>query len=209
MGRFSRSSPDAFVFDRTVIRMTSSTSSQQFFQRRVYLYVKTEWHHTFPPLSLQWEGPLGCLLAVAGHIDQQPATKWSQVSYIHGTALLYNQARWLLCQVTARCAELCLPAAKAQFRCTPPADMSSVPWRRAAFKTFPDGSGARILSRPITSRSDITLRTQDTIDKTSFLLRPFNDSPPPAPAPRPAGLRGKPWRKRTLHRKLPPASCKG
>ena len=109
MGRFSRSSPDAFIFDRTVICMTSSTTSQQFFfQRRVYLYVKTEWHHTLPPLSLRWEGPLGCLLvavpsftlfdAVAGHIDQQPATKWSQVSYIHGTTLLYNQARWLLCQ---------------------------------------------------------------------------------------------------------------
>lgn len=118
------------------------------------------------------------------------------VIYTDGTTLLYNQARWLLCQGrlgVRSCIDM-LPRLNFGGPLLPISQASLGVERRS--RHFPDDSRASSLSRPITSRSDITLRTQDTIDKSSFLLRPFDGSPPPVPAPRPAGL----WRT-TLEKK--------
>lgn len=92
--------------------------------------------------------------------------------------LLYNQARWLPYQ-----GQLGGGAAS-----TPCQGSISVPPHSTSAKRPLAVSGVRdislttlahkILTRPIISRSDITLRTQDTIDKSSFLLRHLDESPP-------------------------------
>lgn len=91
--------------------------------------------------------------------------------------LLYNQARWLPYQRQ-------LGGGAASTHCQ---GSISVPPHSTSAKRPLAVSGVRdislmilahkILTRPITSRSDITLRTQDTIDKSSFLLRHLDEEP--------------------------------